>query len=155
MDVMVVATDSLRALALEATLDLGGHRVVALVDSATAALDHARTSHPSLAIVHLGSRNWADMVSELRDRLSVPSLCSARTATGPPRIGPPPCLVREPCGSRLILRAVKVAAELCEGRRPRGRLPRQLEGFGRPPRQPRSGCKQPARAPSQQRDGSG
>jgi DNA-binding NarL/FixJ family response regulator len=156
MDVMVVATDSLRALALEATLDLGGHRVVALVDSATAALDHARTSRPSLAIVQLGSRNWADMVSELRDRLSVPSLlvgadCDWAASHRAAAMG----LVREPCGSRLILRAVKVAAELCEGRRPRGRLPRQLEGFGRPPRQARPSRKQPARAPSQQRDGSG
>ena len=37
MEVLVVAADSLKALSLEATLDVGGHRVVGLADSAAAA----------------------------------------------------------------------------------------------------------------------
>ena len=60
MDVLVVAADPLKTLSLEATLDVGGHRVVGLADSAAAALAHARTSHPSLAIVQLGAKTaWA------------------------------------------------------------------------------------------------
>lgn len=141
MDVMVVANDSLTALSLEATLDLGGHRVVARVASAALALEHATTSRPALAIVKLGRWDCDELVSELRDCLAVPSLligaeddCAASHRAA--ALG----LVREPCGSRTILRAVKVAAGLREGRWPRGRLPRQIELFHRPspPARPKS-----------------
>jgi len=150
MDVMVVASDSLTALSLEATLDLGGHRVVARAASAALALERATTSRPALAVVKLGRWNSDELVSELRDRLAVPSLligadddCVAShraVALG---------LVREPCGSRAILRAVKVAAGLREGRWPRGRLPRQIELFHRPDPATRSRSqKAAARTPS-------
>ena len=63
MDVMVVASDSLTALSLEATLDLGGHRVVARAASAALALERATTSRPALAIVKLGRWNCDELVS--------------------------------------------------------------------------------------------
>jgi DNA-binding response OmpR family regulator len=129
MDVMVVASDALKALSIEATLDLGGHRVVSLAVGADA-LDHARASRPSLAIVQLEGLACAELVRELRDDLSVPSLLvGADAACSEPHRAAAMGLIREPCGSRTILRAVKVAAGLREGRRPRGRLPRQIEIF--------------------------
>lgn len=137
MEVLVVAADSLKALSLVATLDVGGHRVVGLAHSAAAALAYARTRHPSLAIVQLGGQYCVGLISELRDDLCVPSLLVGSDAecTDAHRAGAIG-LLREPCGSRLILRAVRVAAGLREGSRPRGRLPRQIEVFGSsaPPR---------------------
>ena len=150
MDVMIVASDLLTALSLEATLDLGGHRVVARAGNAAAALEHAGRTRPALALVHLSARQSVGLVSELRYRFAVPSLligaaadCAAAhraVAWG---------LIREPCGSRLILRAVMVAGRLREGRWPRGRLPRQLEFYHRPDRPVRPARRNAApRAPS-------
>ena len=150
MDVMIVASDLLTALSLEATLDLGGHRVVARAGNAAAALEHAGRTRPALALVHLSARQCVGLVSELRYRFAVPSLligaaadCAAAhraVAWG---------LIREPCGSRLILRAVMVAGRLREGRWPRGRLPRQLEFYHRPDRPVRPAQRKAApRAPS-------
>lgn len=132
MDVMVVAGDALKALSLEATLDLGGHRVVARSDGADA-LEDARASCPSLAIVQLEGRHGARLVRQLRDGLAVPSLLMvAERDLDEEHRSVALGVIREPCGSRTILRAVTVAAALREGRRPRGRLPRQLEFFGQP-----------------------
>lgn len=133
MEVLVVAADTLKALSLEATLDVGGHRVVGPAGSVVAALDHARRSRAALAIVQLGSRDRVDLISELREELGVPSLLigSDGDAADAQRAGAI-ALLREPCGSRLILRAVRVAAVLREGRRPRGRLPRQIDLLGKP-----------------------
>lgn len=129
MDVMVVARDALKALSLEATLDLGGHRVVSRVDD-VGAIECARASRPSLAIVQLEGPRCAELVRELRDDLAVPSLLmGADAACSEPHRAAAMGLIREPCGSRTLLRAVKVAAGLREGRRPRGRLPRQIEIF--------------------------
>lgn len=132
MDVMVIASDALKALSIEATLDLGGHRVVARSAGADA-LEDARLSCPSLAIVQLDGRHSAHLVRHLRDGLAVPSLLLGADedfddAHREAALG----LIREPCGSRTILRAVRIASALGEGRRPRGRLPRQLE-FCAPP----------------------
>lgn len=137
MDVMVVASDALKALSIEATLDLGGHRVVALSDGVDA-LERARSSRPSLAIVLLEGRHSAALVRQLRDGLAVPSLLvGADAVCGDLHRSAAMGLIREPCGSRAILRAVKVAAGVREGRWPRGRLPRQIEFFHRPARSSR------------------
>jgi len=71
------------------------------------------------------------LISELRDDLRVPSLLVGRDVecTDAHRAGAIG-LLREPCGLRLILRAVRVAVGLREGSRPRGRVPRQIEVFG-------------------------
>jgi DNA-binding NarL/FixJ family response regulator len=131
MDVLVVANDAIKALSLQATLDIGGHRVVGLADSATAALNQATSARPTLAIVQLDSEDRADLISELRNRLCVPALLVGvdQDCTDAHRTGAL-ALLHEPCGSRLILRAVRIAAALREGRRPRGRLPRQIEVLG-------------------------
>ena len=150
MDVMIVASDLLTALSLEATLDLGGHRVVARAGNAAAALEHVGRIRPTLALVHLSARQCVSLVSELRYRFAVPSLLigpSADCAAAHRAVAWG--LIREPCGSRLILRAVKVADGLREGRWPRGRLPRQLEFYHRPDRPARTARRNAApRAPS-------
>ena len=102
MDVLVVATDALKALSLEATLDVGGHRVVGLAESAAEALDQAKSGRPALAIVQLGSDDRVDLISELRDDLCVPSLLvgTNEDCTDAHRAGALG-LLHEPCGSTI------------------------------------------------------
>jgi hypothetical protein len=141
MDIMVVARDPLAALSFEATLDLGGHKVVGRVHDAATALERAESDRPMLAVIHVEDGHFADLVGELRHDHSVPSLLiGAVEDCADVYRGSALGLLREPCGSRLILRAVKVADGLREGRMPRGRLPGQIEFFHRPERPGRRKC---------------
>ena len=139
MEVLIVADEPLLAHSLEATLDLGGHEVLGPAATAAAALALAAAGGPGLAFVHVGLRDdgGGGLARALRDRFGVPSfLIGTGAARARARADRAAAwgLVREPCGSRAVLRAVRIAQGLREGRGPRGRLPRQVELFHRPKR---------------------
>ena len=136
MDILIVADDRLLAMSLEATLDLGGHITLGPATTATSALSLAEVNRPDLALVHLGLQGGGQgLAGKLRDWFAVPSLLvGPATACTPADRVAAWGLIGEPCGSRTILKAVGIAAALGECRRPRGRLPRQIELFHRPER---------------------
>jgi two-component system, response regulator PdtaR len=133
MDILIAAAKPLLKLSLEATLDLGGHKVVGPATTAAVALSLAEADRPALAFLQVGLRDGGDLAHALRDRFGIPSFLVG-AAAGDADEGRCAAwgLVREPCGSRTVLRAVKIAQGLRQGRRPRGGLPRQIEVFHRP-----------------------
>ena len=96
MDVLIAADEPLLALSLEATLDLGGHKVVGPAATAAAALTLAEADRPGLAFVHLGLRNGGHLARALHEWLGVPSFLlgldqgAMRLPHGPPGGGDRP-----------------------------------------------------------------
>jgi DNA-binding LytR/AlgR family response regulator len=135
VEVLIVADEPLLAPSLEATLDPGGHGVLGPAATAAAALALAEADWPGLAFVHLGLRDGGHLARALRERLGVRSFLVGAAADHA-HAGEAATwgLGSVLCGSSMVLRAARIAEALGQGRRPRDRLPEQVEFFHRPER---------------------
>ena len=103
MDVLISAAKPLLKLSLEATLDLGGHKVVGPATTAASTLILAEADRPGLAFVQVGLRDDNNLAHVLRDRFGIPSFLVG-AAAGDADEGRCAAwgLVREPCGSPTV-----------------------------------------------------